>query len=93
MINHEQPVNIDPLNAMDEDLLEDPNVNDYEDSQDLMLEEEEMVNTFLNLEHIQELELSTESSKRRKVEEGEEGLSKVTTQSCVDGFCVPCRRC
>ncbi|KAJ8424534.1 hypothetical protein Cgig2_025751 [Carnegiea gigantea] len=52
MINYEQLVNINPLNAMDVDLLDDPNVNDYEDSHDLMLKEEEMADSFLNLEHI-----------------------------------------
>jgi len=35
-----------------------------------------MGDTFLNLDTIQEVELSTDSSKRRKIEEGEEGLSK-----------------
>lgn len=61
---------------MNEDLLEESNANDYEDSQDILLEEEEMIDTFLNLDHIQDLEISTKSSKRRSVEEGDEGLSK-----------------
>ena len=47
---------------MDEDFLEEPKENDYEDSQDFNIEEEEMADTFLNLDHIQELELSNDSS-------------------------------
>lgn len=92
MINQEQPANIDPLNAMDEDLLEEPNANDYEDSQDIMLDEEDMGDTFLDLEHIQDLELSMESSKRCKVEKGDEGLLKLLTNPVSMVFCVPGRR-
>ncbi|KAJ8430279.1 hypothetical protein Cgig2_006325 [Carnegiea gigantea] len=31
MLHHEQPINFDPLNAMDEEFLEEPKENDYED--------------------------------------------------------------
>ncbi|KAJ8433095.1 hypothetical protein Cgig2_020591 [Carnegiea gigantea] len=50
---------------MDEDPMEDSKDNDYEDSQEFMLDEEEMADTFLNLDTIQELELSTDFSKHR----------------------------
>lgn len=36
-----------------------------------------MANSFLNLDPIQDLELSTESAKRCRVEEGDEGFSQV----------------
>ncbi|KAJ8429843.1 hypothetical protein Cgig2_001130 [Carnegiea gigantea] len=78
MLNPDHLTNTVPLNAMDEDLIEDSKDNDYEDSQEFMLDEEEMGDTFLILDTIQELELSVDSSKRRRVEEGEEGLSKAT---------------
>jgi len=74
--NPDCPLIPDPLHDMDEDLMEDSKDNDCEDSQEFMLDEEEMGDTFLNQDTIQEVELSTDSSKRRKIEEGEEGLSK-----------------
>ncbi|KAJ8437482.1 hypothetical protein Cgig2_002983 [Carnegiea gigantea] len=73
--NQEGPANSDPLNTMDEDMVADSNDNDYEDSQALVLDEEEMVDTFLNLDPLQDLEMSTKSSKRRRVEEGDEGVA------------------
>ncbi|KAJ8429296.1 hypothetical protein Cgig2_000221 [Carnegiea gigantea] len=72
-INQEVPANMAPLNAMDEDLLAEPNENDYEDSQDIPVDKDEMADTFLNLNHIQDLDMSFESFKRHKVEEGDEG--------------------
>ena len=69
-------LNEDPVNAMDDEQLATPSENLDNDSQEFMMDEEDMANTFLNLEPIQELELSTESSKRHRVEEGEEGLSQ-----------------
>ena len=78
IMNQEVPANMDPLNAMDEDLLDEPNGNDYEDSQDILVDEEEMADTFLSLDNIQDLDMSSESSKRRRMEEGDEGLSRAT---------------
>lgn len=49
-INQEVPTNMAPLNAMDEDLFEEPNENDYEDSQDIHVDKEEMADTFFELE-------------------------------------------
>jgi len=68
-------VNEDSLNAMEEDMLEEPNDNIYGDSQDTYVDEEDRTNTFLNLDPIQDLEMSSESSERRRVEEGDEDLS------------------
>ncbi|KAJ8424878.1 hypothetical protein Cgig2_014415 [Carnegiea gigantea] len=51
-IIHEEPANSDPLNAMDEDLLGEANDDDYEDSQALIIDEEEIADTFLNLDPI-----------------------------------------
>ncbi|KAJ8430339.1 hypothetical protein Cgig2_008432 [Carnegiea gigantea] len=65
-INHEVPENKDPLNAMEDDMPQDPNDALFEDSQDLLMDEEDMVDTFLNLDPIQALEMSFESSKKRK---------------------------
>lgn len=75
-LNDEVPVNEDPLNAMEEDVIEEPNDNLYEESQDFPVDKEDMVDTFLNLDPIQDPEKSSESSKKRKVEEGDEGLSR-----------------
>lgn len=61
---------------MDDEQLATPSENLDDDSQEFMMDEEDMADTFLNLEPIQELELSTESSKRRRVEEVEHGLSQ-----------------
>lgn len=63
---------------MEEDLLGEANDDDYEDSQALIMDDEEMADTFLNLDPIQDLEMSTESAKRRRVEEGDEGLSRTS---------------
>ena len=68
-------MNEDSLNAMEEDMLEEPNDNIYGDSQDTYVDEEDRTNTFLNLDPIQDLEMSSESSERRRVEEGDEDLS------------------
>lgn len=78
IINQEMPANVDPLNAMDEDLLDEFNGNIYEDSQDILVDKEEIADTFLNFDNIQDLDMSSESSKRRRVEEGDEGLSRAT---------------
>lgn len=75
-VNEEVPVNEDPLNAIEVDVLVVPNDNLYEDPQEFQGNEEDMVDTFLNLDLIQDLEMSSESSKKRKVEEGDEGLSR-----------------
>ena len=61
---------------MEEDVIEEPKDNLYEDSQDFLMDEEDMVDTFLNLDPIQDLEMSSESSKNQKVEERNEGLSR-----------------
>ncbi|KAJ8423288.1 hypothetical protein Cgig2_031120 [Carnegiea gigantea] len=63
--NLEDPVNEDPLNAMEEDLLEEANNDIYGDSQENYVDEEDMDDSFLNLDPIQDLEMSTESAKRR----------------------------
>ncbi|KAJ8437740.1 hypothetical protein Cgig2_009455 [Carnegiea gigantea] len=42
IMNQEVPTNMDPLNAMDEDLLDEPNGNDYEDLEDILVDEEEI---------------------------------------------------
>jgi len=76
--NQEGPANSDPLNTMDEDMVADSNDKDYEDSQALVLDEEEMEDTFLNLDPIQDLEMPTKSSKRHRVDEGDEGLSRAS---------------
>lgn len=72
--NQEGRANSDPLIAMDNDLVGDSNDNDYEDSQALVLDEEEIADIFVNLYPIQDLDMSTESCKRRRVEEVNEGL-------------------
>ncbi|KAJ8431300.1 hypothetical protein Cgig2_018372 [Carnegiea gigantea] len=69
-VNDEVPVNEDPLNAMEEDVLEDPKDNLYKDSQDFQVDKEDMVDTFLNLDPIQDLEMSSESFKKQKEEFG-----------------------
>lgn len=69
---------MDPLIAMDEDLFEELNENNYEDSQDIPVDEEEVTDTFLNLDFIQDLDMSFESLRRRRVEEGDEDLSWAT---------------
>lgn len=76
IISHDLLLNEDPLNAMDDEQLATPSENLDDDSQEFMMNEEDMADTFMNLEPMQELELSTESSKMRRVEEGEEGLSQ-----------------
>jgi len=38
--------------------------------------DDDFVDSLLNLEPFQELEFSTDSAKRRKMEEGDEGLSQ-----------------
>jgi len=53
-LNQEVSANIDPLNVMDEDLIEELIENDYKDSQDIPVDEEKMTDTFLNLDHIQD---------------------------------------
>ncbi|KAJ8441362.1 hypothetical protein Cgig2_024874 [Carnegiea gigantea] len=75
-MNIEDPVNEDPLNAMEEDMSEEPNDNIYGDSQELFVDEEDMADTLLNLDPIKDLEQPSESSKRCRVEEGDEGLSR-----------------
>lgn len=67
-MNLEDPVNEDPLNAMEEDMPEESNDNIFRDSQNLFVAED-MADTFLNFDPIQELGMSSESSKRRRVEE------------------------
>ena len=47
-IVHEEPANSDPLIAIDEDLLGEANDDDYEDSQALIMNEEEMADTLRN---------------------------------------------
>lgn len=69
---------MDPLNAMDEDLFEELNENNCEDSQDIPVDEEEVTGTFLNFDFIQDLDMSFESLRRRRVEEGDEDLSWAT---------------
>ncbi|KAJ8438052.1 hypothetical protein Cgig2_014181 [Carnegiea gigantea] len=66
-MNLEVPVNEDPLNAVEEDMPEEPNDNIYRDSQELFVDEEDMADSFLNLDPIQDLEMSSESSKRRGI--------------------------
>ncbi|KAJ8429037.1 hypothetical protein Cgig2_016942 [Carnegiea gigantea] len=63
IIDQEVPANSNPLNTMDEDLLDESNDNDYEDFNTLILDEEEMADTFVSFDHIQDLEMSTKSSK------------------------------
>lgn len=70
IISHDLLLNENPLNATDDEQLATPSKNLDDDSQEFMMNEEDMAYTFLNLEPIQELELSTKSSKRRRVEEG-----------------------
>ena len=67
-----------PLNAMDEVLFEEPNENDYKDSHDIPMDKEEIANTFLNLNHTQDFNMSSESFKRHKVKEGDKGFSWAT---------------
>lgn len=55
-------------------MVGDSNDNDYEDSQALVLDEEEIADIFVNLYPIQDLDMSIESCKRRRVEEVNEGL-------------------
>jgi len=74
--NLEDPMNEDHLNAMEEDMLESANNDICGDSQENYVNEEDMADSFLNLDPIQDLELSTESAKRRRVEEADEGLSR-----------------
>jgi len=57
-------------------MSEKPNDSIYGDSQELFVDKEDMADTFLNLDPIQDLEKSFESSKRHRVEEGDEGLSR-----------------
>ncbi|KAJ8425452.1 hypothetical protein Cgig2_018850 [Carnegiea gigantea] len=81
VLNPAYPSNTEPFNAMNEDRMKDSKDNDLEDFQEFMLDEDEIGDTFLNLDTIQEIELSTDSSKRRRIEEREEGLSRPPTNS------------
>ncbi|KAJ8439182.1 hypothetical protein Cgig2_029720 [Carnegiea gigantea] len=54
--SHEPPPN-DLILAHPKEVPANVNVNDYEDSQDIILHEEEMADTFLNLDHIQDVDM------------------------------------
>ena len=69
------PVNEDPLDAMEDETMEDSPLAIGYDSHLVDVPEDNFPDSFLNPEPIQELELSFESTKRRNVEEGDEGLS------------------
>jgi len=74
MTPNPSPINDDALDAMEDDTMEEsPSCMGY-NNQLGEFQEDDLTDTFLNLEHIQEIELSSELAKRRKVEEGDEGL-------------------
>ena len=64
-----------PLDAMEDDIMEDSPLAMGYDSHLVDVPEDNFVDLFLNLEPIQELVVSSESAKRHKLEEGDEGLS------------------
>jgi len=69
------PINEDPLDAMEDDAMKDSPLGVGFDSQLSELPEDDFAESCLNLDPIQEHELSSDSAKRRKVEEGDEGIS------------------
>ena len=71
------PFNDDPLDAMEDDEMGDSPLGGEFDSQLGELPEDDFADSYLNLDPIQELELSSDSAKQRKVEEGDESISPI----------------
>jgi len=71
------PAPTDPLPGMGDDAMEDSPSPLAEGSPSGLVPEEEFADTFLNLEPFHDLEMSTDSTKRKRKEEGDECLSKL----------------
>jgi len=69
------PIDEDPLDAMEDDTMGDSPLGGDFDSQLGELPEDDFAESCLNLDPIQELELSSNFAKRRKVKKGDESIS------------------
>ncbi|KAJ8444540.1 hypothetical protein Cgig2_000819 [Carnegiea gigantea] len=67
--------NLASMKSQDEGSPNDDNLVAMVAGDDEGMDEEENVDMFLNLENIEDVEMSTDSSKRKRVEEGEECTS------------------